>query len=134
MNQRDQVVDLIGKKHFEWLSKEFDSATTLKDIPKEIIDRIASVDITIRDYTSDVNTITSIAVITFAYKTAEKVQKVQFGVKDILLLKILAKHEKLRRNGKRESTHRRWDAPLCELITGKVGEHIRAMRTMNSPT
>ncbi len=104
-----------------------------KDVPDEVLDRIGSVDITVRDYASNRDAITSIAVITFAYKLANNTQKAQFGAKDILLLKVLAKNEKLRREGKGHSHNRIWDAPLFELITGEVGERLRAMRTMNSP-
>ena len=130
---KNPVVEVIGKDSFQWLSKEFNKETTLKDIPDEILDRIASVDITTRNYAGNRDAIISIAVITFAYKTANHVQKAHNGGRDILLLKVLAKNEKLRREGKRHLQHRMWDAPLFELITGEVGERIRAMRTMNSP-
>ena len=130
---KNPIVEVIGKNFFQWLSKEFNKETTLKDIPDEILDRIASVDITIRNYAGNRDAITAIAVITFAYKMTDHVQKALNGGKDIILLKVLAKNEKLRREGKSHLQHRMWDAPLFELITGEVGERIRAMRTMNSP-
>ena len=133
MSHKDPVIDLIGRDHFKWLSKEFNQKTILNDIPDEILSCIMSVDITLRDYAGDRNAVTSIALITFAYKMVGKVQIAPFGAKDILLLKTLAKEEKLRREGKRRSRERLWDTPLFELITGEVGERIRGMRTMNSP-
>jgi len=133
MTDKNQIIEAIGQDSFEWLVREFNRETTLKDVPDEVLDRISSVDITVRDYASSRNAITSIAVITFAYKLANEAQKTQFGAKDILLLKILAKNEKLKREGKDHSRNRIWNAPLFELITGEVGGRIRAMRTMNSP-
>ena len=133
MTDKNPIIEAIGKDSFEWLLREFSRETTLKDVPHEVLDRIGSVDITVRNYASNRDAITSIAVITFAYKLANNTQKAQFGAKDILLLKVLAKNEKLRREGKGRSYNRIWDAPLFELITGEVGERIRGMRTMNSP-
>jgi len=133
MTDKNPIIEAIGQDSFEWLVREFNRETTLKDVPDEVLDRISSVDITVRDYASSRNAITSIAVITFAYKLANEAQKTQFGAKDILLLKILAKNEKLKREGKDHSRNRIWNAPLFELITGEVGGRIRAMRTMNSP-
>ncbi|MBW2118913.1 MAG: hypothetical protein JRF53_10485 [Deltaproteobacteria bacterium] len=133
MPHEDPIVKLIGKEPFQWLSQKFNSKTTLKDIPDEILARIGSVDITTRNYAGDPNSVTCIAVITFAYKMADRVQEAPFGVKDILLLKVLAKEEKLRRKEKNRPGDGLWDAPLFELLTGKVGDRIRATRTMNSP-
>ena len=133
MTDKNPIIEAIGKDSFEWLLREFSRETTLKDVPHEVLDRIGSVDITVRNYASNRDAITSIAVITFAYKLANNTQKAQFGAKDILLLKVFAKNEKLRREGKGYSHNRIWDAPLFELITGEVGERIRGMRTMNSP-
>jgi hypothetical protein len=133
MPSEDPIIRLIGKESFQWLSKKFDRKATLKDIPDEILARIVSVDITTRNYSADRNSVTCIALITFAYKMADRVQKAPFGVKDILLLKVLAKEEKLRRKGKKHSGDELWYAPLFELLTGEVGERIRATRTMNSP-
>ena len=134
MSHKDPIVNLIGEKHFQWLSREFSKQNTIKDIPDDILNRIASVDITIRNYGSDRNAVTSIAVITFAYKMANMTQDPRLGAKDILLLKALAKMEKSRRHGKNHSQNTLWDAPLFELITGPVGERIRNTRTINSPT
>ena len=77
----------------------------------------------------------SIALITFAYKMADKdkVQHPKYGSNDILLLKVLAKNEVSRRKGEKLSENKLWDAPLCELITGEVGEKIRASRFMTNP-
>ena len=133
MTHKNGIVEAIGRNSFEWLSREFDKKTTLKDIPDDILDRIAAVDMTSRDYVSDKNAVTSIAVITFAYKMADKVQQARFGAKDILLLKVLARKEKSRREGKGGFNHAQWDLPLFELITGELGDRIRAMRTINSP-
>jgi hypothetical protein len=94
---------------------------------------IVSGDITIRNYAGDKNAVTSIVVITFAYKMADKVQIASCAAKDILLLKVLAKNEKLRRTGKNRTQHRMLDVTFFELITGPVGERIRVMRTINSP-
>jgi hypothetical protein len=103
MNQRDSngIVDFIGKGIFEWLSTEFNNETRLKDIPEEILERVRAVDITLRDYTRDRNAITSIALITFAYKMAGKAQHPKYGSNDMLLLKVLAKNEKMKRKGDR---------------------------------
>ena len=81
MNQRESngIVDLIGRDIFEWLSTEFNNETRLKDIPEEILERVRSVDITLRDYTRDRNAITSIALITFAYKMAGKTWTMENG-------------------------------------------------------
>ena len=133
MTSEDPIVELIGKTSFDWLSRKFNKATTLSDLPYEILDRISSVDMTIRDYASDRKAITAIAVITFAYRMANKTQQASSGSKDILLLKVLAKNEKSKREEEAHVRHRLWDAPLFALITGDVGERIRAMRTMNSP-
>lgn len=127
------IVDIIGEKYFEWLCKEFDRKTRLKDLPDEMLDYTVSVDITIRDYARDRNAITSIALITFAYKMADKVQHPRYGSNDILLLKVLSENEKARRAGKVLSSNKLWDAPLFELITGEVGERIRETTFMTNP-
>jgi hypothetical protein len=133
MTDENPIVEAIGKDSFKWLSRKFNEETTLRDVPDEILDRISSVDISVRNYVDNRDAITSIAVITFAYRLANDIQRAQFGAKDILLLKVLSKNEKLRREGRIDFQHRMWDTPLFELITGEVGERIRAMRTMNSP-
>ena len=130
---KNEILDIIGRDCFEWLSRKFDRETRLKDVPDEILDLVRSVDITIRDYGRDRNAIISIALITFAYKMADKVQHPKYGSNDILLLKVLAKNERLRRMGKKLSENNLWDAPLYELITGEVGERIRATRFMTNP-
>jgi hypothetical protein len=70
MTDKNPIIEAIGKDSFEWLLREFSRETTLKDVPDEVLDRIGSVDITVRDYASNRDAITSIAVITFAYKLA----------------------------------------------------------------
>jgi hypothetical protein len=127
------IVDIIGQDIFKWMTDEFDEKTRLKDVPETILDRVRSVDITIRDYAGDLNAITCIALITFAYKMADKIQNPKYGSNDILLLKILAKHERFRRDGGPMSPHRLWDAPLYELITEEVGERIRATKFITNP-
>ena len=73
---------------------------------------------------------TSIALLTFAYKMAGRAQEPKNGPRDILLLKVLGKNEKARRNGKEPSENALWKAPLFELITGEVGERIRNMNIL----
>jgi hypothetical protein len=133
MTHKNGIVEAIGKDSFEWLQKKFDKKTTLKDLPDEILDRIASVDMAIRDYIGNKNAVISIALITFAYKMADMVQQPRFGPKDILLLKMLAQREKSRREGKTSLYPAQLDIPLFELITGELGDRIRSMRTINSP-
>jgi hypothetical protein len=130
---KNEIVEIMGGECFGWLSREFHMETQLKDIPDEILALISSVDITIRDYAKDRNAIVSIALITFAYKMADKVQHPKYGSNDICLLKVLAKNEVSRRKGKKLSQNKLWDAPLYELITGEVGEKIRASRFMTNP-
>lgn len=130
---KNEIVEIIGGDCFDWLSREFHMETQLKDIPDEILALISSVDITIRDYAKDRNAIVSIALITFAYKMADKVQHPKYGSNDICLLKVLAKNEVSRRKGEKLSENKLWDAPLYELITGEVGEKIRASRLMTNP-
>ncbi len=90
-------------------------------------------DITLRDYTRDRNAITSIALITFAYKMAGKAQHPKYGSNDMLLLKVLAKNEKMKREGGGLSPNGLWGAPLYELLTEDVGERIRATKFMTNP-
>jgi hypothetical protein len=130
---KNEIVEIIGRDNFEWLSREFNGETRLKDIPDGILALISSVDITIRDYGKDRNAVVSIAFITFAYKMADKTQHPQYGSNDILLLKVLAKNEMIRRRGEKLSEDKLWDAPLYDLITGEVGEKIRATRFMTNP-
>ena len=116
-----------------WLSREFGRETTLYDMPDEILECAVSVDITLRDYSRDRNAIITIALITFAYRLAGKTQRPQDGANDIMLMKVLAKNEKRRRAGEKISENEPQHAPLYELITGEVGERIRAMKFMGSP-
>lgn len=131
--QNHDIVEAIGKDSFAWLQKKFDKTTTLKDLPDGILYRIAAVDMSVRDYASDKNTVIAIALITFAYNLAGMVQQPRFGPKDILLLKMLAKREKTRREGQTGFDHAQLEHPLFELITGEIGGRIRSMRTINSP-
>ena len=135
MNQNggQGIVDIIGQDIFKWLTDIFNEGTRLEDVPEDILDRIRSVDITIRNYGGDRDAITSIALITFAYKMADKIQNPKYGSNDILLLKVLAKNEKLRREGHPLPPHRLWDAPLYKLITEAVGETLRATKFMTNP-
>lgn len=135
MNQKRSqgIVDIIGQDIFRWLTDEFNEETRLKDVPEAILDRICAMDITIRNYAGDQNAITSIALITFAYKMADKIQNPKYGSNDLLLLKVLAKNEKLKRDGNPLSPHRLWHAPLFKLITEEVGERIRATKFMTNP-
>ena len=126
---QDNIIDIIGKENFEWLSEGFGPKTTLRDIPDDILDRVSSLDITLSDYGGDRNAITAIALITFTYMMAGKAQRPQDGPSDLRLMKVLARNEKQRRErreGTSRSDHRAWDLPVCELITGEVGERIRA--------
>ena len=131
----DEIVALIGPDVFRWLAEGFGNSTVIKDIPEVILDRVAAVDVTLRDYSRDPNGLTAIALITFAYRMAGKSQAPHLGGKDILMVKVLAKNEMNRRRGDRSdlSESRIWDKPFYELVTGEVGERIRAMQTINSP-
>jgi hypothetical protein len=135
MNQKEGngIVDILGKDIFEWLSTKFNQETRLRDVPEAMLERVCSVDITIRDYSRDRNAITSIALITFAYKMAGKNQHPKYGSNDMLLLKVLATNERKKREGHTLPPHRLWDAPLYELITEDVGERIRATKFMTNP-
>ncbi|MFH1349301.1 MAG: hypothetical protein ABII26_00025 [Pseudomonadota bacterium] len=130
---QNQIIEIMGREIFAWLSQAFQKETRLRDIPDEILDSIRSVDVTIRDYSRDRNAIIAIALITFAYKMANKVQQPRYGSNDILLLKVLAKNEIMRRKGGKLSDHSRWESPLYELITGEVGDKIRATKFMTNP-
>ena len=136
MNESGDTVDIvamIGKENLQWLATEFSLGTGLKDLPEEILDRASSVDITIRDYSRNRNAVTAIALITFAYQLAGKSQEPRCGSNDLLLLKVLAKKEKLRRTENRPHDHPDWNLPLFELITGEVGEAIRATKLITNP-
>lgn len=135
MNQdlATQIHDIIGKENFEWLAKQFDVKTRLEDIPQEILERISVVDITAKDFYRDRNAITAIALVTFAYGMAGKVQHPKYASHDILLVKVLAKKEKERREGLGRPGHEALELPLFELITGEVGESIRKTKIITGP-
>ncbi|MBW1682285.1 MAG: hypothetical protein JRH05_14025, partial [Deltaproteobacteria bacterium] len=120
-------------EEFEWLSSRFSDSTTLMDVPQDILDRLASVDISRRGYGGDRNSVTAIALITFAYRMTHRIPEARHGPKEILLLKVLARAEAQRRKGERDLENPCWRVPLVELITGAVGERVRAMRVMNAP-
>jgi hypothetical protein len=134
--EMNEIVALIGPEDFRWLAEGFGKNTVIKDIPQAILDRVAGVDVTLRDYSEDSNGLTAIALITFAYRMAGKSQAPHLGGKDILMVKVLAANE-LRRRGGNESDltlSNLWDRPFYELVTGEVGERIRGMPTINSPS
>lgn len=132
-DHQNGIVEMVGQKNFEWLATEFNKDTRLKDIPDEILNLICSVDITVRNYSAHPNAITTIALITFAYRIAGKIQEPRYGSNDILLLKVLSKNEQSRREGGSLPDNRMWQVPLYELITGEVGERIRATKFMTNP-
>jgi hypothetical protein len=127
------IVTMIGKENLQWLATEFCRETTLNDLPEEILDRAGSVDITLRDYSRDRNAVTAIALITFAYQLGGKRQEPRYGSNDLLLLKVLAVREKRRRAGSEPCDDPAWRLPLFELITGEVGEAIRATKFITNP-
>lgn len=136
MNERGDPVDvvaMIGKENLQWLATEFCRETRLKDIPVDILDRTSSVDIAIRDYARDRNAVTAIALITFAYQLGGRHQEPRYGSNDLLLLKVLANKEKLRRAENVPYDHPGWELPLFELVTGEVGESIRATKFITNP-
>ena len=124
---------MIGRENLQWLAAEFCRETRLKDLPEEILDRASSVNITLRDYGRDRNAVTAIALITFAYQLGGKRQEPRYGSNDLLLLKVLTKKEKLRRTENRPHDHPGWNLPLFQLITGEVGEAIRATKFITNP-
>jgi hypothetical protein len=127
------VIAMIGKENLQWLATEFCRETKLGDLPEEILDRASSVDITLRDYSRDRNAVTAIALITFVYQLGGKRQEPRYGSNDLLLLKVLAKREKRRRDEDKPHDHPGLDLPLFELFTGEVGEAIRATKFITNP-
>ncbi len=127
------IVAMIGKENLQWLATEFSRDTKLKDLPEEILARASSLDITIRDYSRDRNAVTAIALITFAYQLRGKRQEPRYGPNDLLLVKVLAKNEKRRRTANKPYEHPGWDLPLFELVTGEVGDAIRATKLITNP-
>jgi len=133
MTRADPIVSAIGEDVFRWLTQSFNEGTVLMDVPDDILERMASVDITIKNYAGDPDSILAIALITFAYKLAGKVQHAAHGGKDILLAKTLAKKETSRRRGGDAPPREFLEIPFYELIAGEVGDRIRRMPMMNSP-
>jgi hypothetical protein len=127
------IVEIIGIREFDWLAGTFGRETTLREIPDSILERLASVDITLRDFGGDRNAVTAIALVTFAYAMVGREPQTRHGPKDILLVKVLAKGERSRRRGDVEPSNRWWRAPLVELIAGDAGERVRAVKTINAP-
>ncbi|MFO7783606.1 MAG: hypothetical protein ACQET7_03200 [Thermodesulfobacteriota bacterium] len=127
------IVDLVGEEFFSWLSRTFSRETTLMDVPAGILERISRVDVTRRDYASDPNAVTAIALLTFAYGMAGKRQEARHGPNDLMLVKALSRGELARRSGEKTSGNPLWKTPLHELITGNVGERIRAARFITNP-
>jgi hypothetical protein len=127
------VVTMIGKDNLQWLAARFSRETRLKDLPEEILDRASSVDITLRDYSRDRNAVTAIALITFAYQLGGKRQEPRYGSNDLLLLKVLACRERRRRDENKPHDHPGMNLPLFELLTGEVGETIRATKFITNP-
>jgi len=127
------IVTMIGSEILQWLVAEFCRETRLKDLPKDILERASSVDITLRDYSRDQNAVTAIALITFAYQLGGKRQEPRYGSNDLLLLKILAQREKRRRAENISYDHPGWELPLFELVTGEVGEALRATKFITNP-
>ena len=132
-DQTHPVVALVGAENFAWLSGTFSRETTLSDVPEEILERVSGVDAVRRDFASDPAAVTAIALVTFAYAMADKPQEARHGSNDLLLVKVLARGEMARRRGERTLDNPLWGAPLYELITGDVGDRIRATRFMTNP-
>jgi hypothetical protein len=133
MTHGNPIIETIGITEFEWLARTFGNQTTLQDVPDPILERLASVDITLRDFGGDRNAVTAIALVTFAYAMVGSEPQTRHGPKDILLVKVLAKGERSRRRGDLEPSNRWWRAPLVELIAGDAGERVRAVKTINAP-
>ncbi len=127
MNEKNEnpIVRAIGEDIFWWMAETFDQKTRLRDLPDELLERLNIVDLAVRNYEEDVNSITAIALITFAYKLVGAAQRPHDAMSNIALLKVLAKNEKAARLEERELKSRYWAMPLYELITGEVGERIR---------
>lgn len=125
MNRHNAIVSALGKEALEWITTHFCKSTTLMDVPEKLLRRLACVDITIRDYQRDSDSIAAIALLTFAYKMGGKTQIPHHGPRDILLLKVLCKGELERREKGTGNMNPFWLSPVYELITGEVGERIR---------
>ncbi len=127
------IVNLVGEEYFSWLSRTFSRKTTLMDVPTGILERISRLDITRRDYASDANAVTAIALLTFAYEMAGKRQETRHGSNDLMLVKTLSRGELARRSKETTLDNPFWKMPLYELITGQVGDRIRSTRFMTNP-
>jgi len=128
------IVDLIGLENFTWLCETFSKSTTLADVPSSILEPMSRAEATRRDLASEPNAVTAIALITFAYGLAEKTQHPHTGSNDLMLAKLLACNELDRRSGRKRLDNPLWGRPLYELITGRVGDRIRNLRLMTTPT
>ena len=136
MEKSEDTVDvtaMIGRENLRWLVAEFCRETRLKDLPKDILERASSVDITLRDYSRNRNAVTAIALITFAYQLGGKRQEPRYGSNDLMLLKVLASREKRRRAENKPYDQPGLDLPLFEIFTGEVGEAIRATKFITNP-
>lgn len=131
--RQNPIVDIIGADKFSWLAESFSSNTTLSEVPQEILEPISRVKIAKRDFSSDPNAIIAIALLTFAYGIAGKMQEARHGSNDLMLIKVLAQSELDRRSGQRRLENPMWNRPVYELIAGEVGEKIRAERFMTNP-
>ncbi|WP_028320121.1 hypothetical protein [Desulfatiglans anilini] len=133
MADENPIVSLIGKESFRWLSGSFNQATLLAEVPYEILTAVAAIDVSTRDFGADRNAVTAIALVTFAYRLAGRRQQAHLGPRDLLLVKVLAKEELKRRDGRSAFLRVPEALPLFEIVTGEVGDRIRSMATINSP-
>lgn len=131
--RRNPIVEIIGEENFAWLSGSFTTETSLDQVPEGILESVSRVDITRRDFRQDPRGITAIALVTFAYSLAGRVPEARHGSNDLMLVKVLAGKELARRRGEFNDLNPMWKRPLFELITGEVGERIRAARFMTNP-
>jgi hypothetical protein len=130
---KNPVVEIIGEDNFNWMSTRFTQKTLPADVPDEILEAVSGVDVTVRDYRRDPRSITAIALVTFAYSLAGRTPEARHGSNDLMLVKALAQKELARRRGCSKENNRMLNRPLFELITGEVGERIRATRFMTNP-
>lgn len=129
----DPIVEMIGADKFAWLTDSFSTDTRLSDMPLGILEVLSRLDAARRDFASDPNAVTGIALLTFAYGMAGKSQEARHGSNDLMLVKIMARNELERRTGKRRLENPMWNRPVVELITGEVGDRIRAEKFMTNP-
>jgi len=131
--QQDPIVEMIGADRFAWLTNSFSRDTKLSDMPLDVLEVLSQLDAARRDLASDPNAITGIALLTFAYGMAGKRQEARHGSNDLMLVKIMARNELDRRSGKKRLENPMWSRPVVELITGEVGDRIRAEKLMTNP-